>query len=127
MHLNAAVSWACHDAVTLLPSVTLSIVPTTQPDLLRRLPNLCGWPTLQHVSSGSLHDLLMRQGGHQLMRSQTRISTRRAQAKECRLLDTGLHAPLLCVRTLNKTRDGTLAEYAVSLTRGDITELTLEH
>jgi len=31
------------------------------------------------------------------------------------------------VRTLNKTADGALAEYSVSLTRGDMIELTLEH
>lgn len=91
------------------------------------LPDLGWWPALQRFSSGSLHDFLLQHGGHQLMRSQTRISTRRAQAKECRLLEIALHAPLLCVRTLNKTRDGALAEYSVSLTRGDMIELTLEH
>jgi GntR family transcriptional regulator, phosphonate transport system regulatory protein len=91
------------------------------------LPDLDWWPALQHFSSGSLHDFLLQHAGHQLRRSQTRISTRRAQAKECRLLEIALHAPLLCVRTLNKTRDGALAEYSVSLTRGDMIELTLEH
>ncbi|MDU1574675.1 MAG: phosphonate metabolism transcriptional regulator PhnF [Pantoea sp.] len=91
------------------------------------LPDLSWWPALQRFSSGSLHDFLQQHGGHRLTRSQTRISTRRAQAKESRLLEIALHAPLLCVRTLNKTLDGALAEYSVSLTRGDMIELTLEH
>lgn len=69
----------------------------------------------------------MEHTGKQLVRTQTRISTRRAQAKECRQLDIALHSPLLCVRTLNKTSDGAVAEYSVSLTRGDMIELTLEH
>lgn len=91
------------------------------------LPDLSWWPALQRFSSGSLHDFLQQHGGHRPTRSQTRISTRRAQAKESRLLEIALHAPLLCVRTLNKTLDGALAEYSVSLTRGDMIELTLEH
>ena len=50
------------------------------------LPDLGWWPALQRFSSGSLHDFLLQHGGHQLMRSQTRISTRRAQAKELSLI-----------------------------------------
>ncbi|WP_307570628.1 phosphonate metabolism transcriptional regulator PhnF [Pantoea anthophila] len=91
------------------------------------LADLSWWPQLQRFNSGSLHDFLVEHTGKQLVRTQTRISTRRAQAKECRQLDIALHAPLLCVRTLNKTADGALAEYSVSLTRGDMIELTLEH
>ena len=70
---------------------------------------------------------LLQQLGLQLSRRQTRISTRRAQAKECKQLEITLHAPLLCVRTLNTQPDGQVAEYSVSLTRGDMIELTLEH
>ncbi|KGL57490.1 phosphonate metabolism transcriptional regulator PhnF [Pantoea ananatis] len=91
------------------------------------LADLSWWPQLQRFSSGSLHDYLQQHTGKQLVRSQTRISTRRAQAKECKQLEIALHSPLLCVRTLNKTTDGAMAEYSVSLTRGDMIELTLEH
>ena len=55
-----------------------------------------------------------------LSRNQTRISARRAQAKESRLLEIATHAPLLCVRTLNVRVDSQqVAEYSVSLTRAD--------
>ncbi len=69
----------------------------------------------------------MQQRDQPLTLVQTRITTRRAQAKECRLLAVPLQAPLLSVRTLSRAADGRLAEYAVSLARGDMTELTLEH
>ncbi|EFB3867779.1 GntR family transcriptional regulator [Escherichia coli] len=65
---------------------------------------------------------------HTLRRSQTRISARRAQAKECQRLEIPNMSPLLCVRTLNH-RDGesSPAEYSVSLTRADMIEFTMEH
>jgi len=85
------------------------------------------WPTLQQFHSGSLHAFMQSHMGLALTRKQTRISTRRAQAKECKQLEISLHSPLLCVRTLNTQRDGQVAEYAVSVTRGDMIELTLEH
>lgn len=90
------------------------------------LPQLSWWPRLQHYHNGSLHDFL-QQHNQPLSLIKTRISTRRAQAKECRLLAIPLQAPLLCVRTLSQAADGSLAEYAIGLTRGDMTELTLEH
>jgi len=90
------------------------------------LPQLAWWPQLQHYRSGALHDFL-QQRDQPLILVQTRITTRRAQAKECRLLAVPLQAPLLSVRTLSRAADGRLAEYAVSLARGDMTELTLEH
>ena len=91
------------------------------------LPELSWWPTMQQFQNGSLHDFMQQHLGLDLTRSQTRISTRRAQAKECKQLEIALQSPLLCVRTLNKHRDGQVAEYSVSLTRGDMIELTLEH
>lgn len=91
------------------------------------LADLTLWPGLQSFSSGSLHDFLYQHTGKQLVRSQTRISTRHGQPKECRQLEIPPQSPLLCVRTLNKTTDGAVAEYSVSLTRGDMIELTLEH
>jgi len=91
------------------------------------LPQLAWWPTLQQFQNGSLHSFISRELNHDLTRQQTRISTRRAQAKECQRLEISLHAPLLCVRTLNRTASGEMAEYSVSLTRGDMIELTLEH
>ncbi|XXN65455.1 phosphonate metabolism transcriptional regulator PhnF [Enterobacter ludwigii] len=91
------------------------------------LADLNWWPALQQFHSGSLHDFMQQQLGLSLTRSQTRISTRRAQAKECKQLEIALQSPLLCVRTLNKHRDGQVAEYSISLTRGDMIELTLEH
>ncbi len=66
----------------------------------------------------------------QLTRRQTRISARRAQAKESKLLEIPNMAPLLCVRTLNvRSRDGEIdaTEYSVSLTRADMIEFTMEH
>ena len=53
------------------------------------------WPALQTFQHGSLHDFMQQQLGLQLSRRQTRISTRRAQAKECKQLEITLHAPLL--------------------------------
>ena len=91
------------------------------------LPELSWWPTIQQFQNGSLHDFMQQHLGLDLTRSQTRISTRRAQAKECKQLEIALQSPLLCVRTLNKHRDGQVAESSVSLTRGDMIELTLEH
>ena len=91
------------------------------------LGNLEHWETLQRFQHGSLHDFLRQQLDLPLQRSQTRISTRRAQAKECQQLEIALHAPLLCVRTLNKNAHGLPVEYSISLTRGDMIELTLEH
>lgn len=66
--------------------------------------------------------------GIALRRSQTRISARRARAKECQRLEIPNMSPLLCVRTLNH-RDGesSPAEYSVSLTRADMIEFTMEH
>ncbi|WP_275556581.1 phosphonate metabolism transcriptional regulator PhnF [Mixta sp. Marseille-Q2659] len=90
------------------------------------LPQLSWWPRLQQYHSGSLYDFL-QQHNQPLNLIKTRISTRRAQAKECRLLAIPLQAPLLCVRTLSQAADGQLTEYAIGLTRGDMTELTLEH
>ncbi|WP_139732167.1 PspA/IM30 family protein [Escherichia coli] len=80
------------------------------------------------IESGSLHDFLREQTGIALRRSQTRISARRAQAKECQRLEIPNMSPLLCVRTLNH-RDGesSPAEYSVSLTRADMIEFTMEH
>ncbi|HEY3591855.1 MAG TPA: phosphonate metabolism transcriptional regulator PhnF [Buttiauxella sp.] len=90
--------------------------------------DLSWWPALQQFTSGSLHDVIQVQLGISLKRTQTRISARRAQAKESRLLEIPNMAPLLCVRTLNH-REGhaSPAEYSVSLTRADMIEFTMEH
>lgn len=86
------------------------------------------WPTLQQFTSGSLHDFLNERLGVTLLRSQTRISARLAQAKESRWLEIPNLSPLLCVRTLNH-REGEpqAAEYSVSLNRADMIEFTMEH
>lgn len=92
------------------------------------LPDLSWWPALQQFNSGSLHQFISQHLQQPLSRSQTRISARRAQAKESRLLEIATHAPLLCVRTLNIRVDSQqVAEYSVSLTRADMIELTMEH
>ena len=89
---------------------------------------LAWWPTLQQFTSGSLHDVIQDQLGINLKRTQTRISARRAQAKESRLLEIPNMAPLLCVRTLNHREGHAMpAEYSVSLTRADMIEFTMEH
>lgn len=86
------------------------------------------WPELQNFNNGSLHDFLRERLGVSLKRTQTRISARRAQAKESNVLEIPNLSPLLCVRTLNH-RDGEVnaAEYSVSLTRADMIEFTMEH
>ena len=86
------------------------------------------WPILQQFTSGSLHDFLNERLGVTLLRSQTRISARLAQAKESRWLEIPNLSPLLCVRTLNH-REGEpqAAEYSVSLNRADMIEFTMEH
>ncbi|MDR8326185.1 UTRA domain-containing protein, partial [Acinetobacter baumannii] len=78
---------------------------------------------LQTFSHGSLHDLLRDRLDVELTRVRTKISARRAQAKESKLLEIPNMAPLLCVRTLN-SREGesVTAEYSVSLTRADMIE-----
>ena len=83
---------------------------------------------MQGFNHGSLHDYLREQSGLTLLRTQTRISARRAQAKESKVLEIPNMAPLLCVRTLNH-REGEeqAAEYSVSLTRADMIEFTMEH
>ncbi|MEY8713025.1 phosphonate metabolism transcriptional regulator PhnF [Mangrovibacter phragmitis] len=91
------------------------------------LRDLSWWPVLQQFTQGSLHRFLHERLGQSLVRHQTRIGTRRAQAKECKLLQLPLQAPLLYVRTLNKNTAGDNVEYSISLTRGDMIELTLEH
>ena len=90
--------------------------------------DLSWWPVLQQFNHGSLHDIIETQLGISLKRTQTRISARRAQAKESRQLEIPNMAPLLCVRTLNH-REGEInpAEYSVSLTRADMIEFTMEH
>ena len=97
-------------------------------NVIHYFADLTLWPTLQRFDSGSLHDFLREQTGIALRRSQTRISARRAQAKECQRLEIPNMSPLLCVRTLNH-RDGesSPAEYSVSLTRADMIEFTMEH
>lgn len=92
------------------------------------LPDLSWWGTLQNFTSGSLHGYIQQHLGRELSRTQTRISARRAQAKESRLLEIATHAPLMCVRTLNHCEGQSQpAEYSVSLTRADMFELTMEH
>lgn len=92
------------------------------------LPDLSWWGTLQNFTSGSLHGYIQQNLGRELSRTQTRISARRAQAKESRLLEIATHAPLMCVRTLNHCEGQSQpAEYSVSLTRADMIELTMEH
>ncbi|HFD4360755.1 TPA: UTRA domain-containing protein, partial [Pseudomonas aeruginosa] len=86
------------------------------------------WPVLQTFSHGSLHDLLRDRLDVELTRVRTKISARRAQAKESKLLEIPNMAPLLCVRTLNSREGESLtAEYSVSLTRADMIEFTMEH
>lgn len=86
------------------------------------------WPTLQTFGHGSLHDFLQVALGIALTRTQTRISARRSQAKESRLLEIPNMAPLLCVRTLNhREGEARAAEYSVSLTRADMIEFIMEH
>lgn len=86
------------------------------------------WPVLREFTRGSLHDWLSTHTGTALTRHQTRISARRAQAKESRMLELPNMAPLLCVRTLNRLAGSErVAEYSVSLTRADLIEFTMEH
>ncbi len=86
------------------------------------------WPVLQTFTHGSLHDLLRDRLDIELTRVRTKISARRAQAKESNILGIPNMAPLLCVRTLNHRQgEQSATEYSVSLTRADMIEFTMEH
>ncbi|WP_406741008.1 UTRA domain-containing protein [Klebsiella aerogenes] len=67
------------------------------------------WPVLQTFTHGSLHDLLRDQLAIELTRVRTKISARRAQAKESKLLEIPNMAPLLCVRGSVRWRVGRAA------------------
>ena len=85
------------------------------------------WPALQRAGSGSPLVFLRQQLGMVLMRSHTRIGARRAQAKESKLLEIPLMAPLLCIRTLNNVQDSPRpVAYSVSLIRADVFEFAVE-
>lgn len=86
------------------------------------------WSSLEHAQSGSPLDVVCRQAGAEPVRSQTRIGARRAQAKESKLLEIPLMAPLLCIRTLTHPQNCPQAVvYSVSLIRADIFEFAVEH
>ena len=126
---EVAAALGCNEGDTVIHMRTLrraNGIPVCVVD--HYLPDLSWWPQLQRFSSGSLHDFISEQLGEKFVRRQTRIAARRAQAKESRVLEMTLHAPLLCVRTLNVCQGSEVtAEYSVSLTRADMIELTLEH
>ncbi|RLM05906.1 phosphonate metabolism transcriptional regulator PhnF [Gibbsiella quercinecans] len=125
---DVAASLACYEGDSVIHLRTLRRVNGVPVCVINHfLPQLAWWPELQQFRSGSLHDFIAQRLDQALIRTQTRISTRQAQAKESRLLEIEPQAPLLCVRTLNKTASGEMAEYSISLTRGDMIELTLEH
>lgn len=86
------------------------------------------WPALQHFERGSPLEFLETQLNTRLVRSHTRIGTRRARAKESVLLEVPLMTPLLCVRILKRhPHSQQAAGYSVSLIRADMIEFTLEH
>ena len=86
------------------------------------------WPALQTFTQGSLHDFLRQRLDVELPRARTKISARRAQAKESNILGIPNMAPLLCVRTLNhRAGEPQATAYSVSLTRADMIEFTMEH
>ena len=126
---DVAAALACNEGDTVIHLRTLRRVNGVPVCVINHyLPDLSWWPQLQTFSSGSLHDFISRELGEPMTRRQTRIAARRAEAKESRMLEIALHAPLLCVRTLNtRNGSGAMAEYSVSLTRADMIELTLEH
>lgn len=126
---EVASALACKEGDTVVHLRTLRRVNGVPVCVINHyLPDLSWWPQLQQFNSGSLHDFIQQHLTAGLTRKQTRITARRAQAKESGLLEVALHAPLLCVRTLNTCTDsGSMAEYSVSLTRADMIELTLEH
>ncbi len=125
---DVATALACNEGDNVIHLRTLRRVNGVPVCVINHfIPHLDWWPQLQQFHNGSLHAFIQQQLHQSLTRRQTRISARRAQAKECRLLELSLQAPLLCVRTLNVMADDTVAEYSVSLTRADMIELTLEH
>ena len=125
---DVATALACNEGDNVIHLRTLRRVNGVPVCVINHfIPHLDWWPQLQQFHSGSLHAFIQQQLNQSLTRRQTRISARRAQAKECKLLELSLQAPLLCVRTLNVMADDAVAEYSVSLTRADMIELTLEH
>ncbi|SQC18323.1 GntR family transcriptional regulator [Klebsiella pneumoniae] len=99
--------------------------PVPDRPLLRRPALLAGATDLQpRLAARSA----TRSARRRTDRVRTKISARRAQAKESKLLEIPNMAPLLCVRTLNSREGESLtAEYSVSLTRADMIEFTMEH
>lgn len=126
-HIAAALSLEEGDTIIHLRTLRrVNGIPLSVID--HYLPDLDWWPALQGFNSGSLHQFIQQHIHQPLTRRQTRISARRAQAKESRLLEVATHAPLMCVRTLNTcTGSDRVAEYSVSLARADMIELTMEH
>jgi GntR family phosphonate transport system transcriptional regulator len=85
------------------------------------------WPVLQTFTHGSLHDLLRDRLDVELTRVRTKISARRAQAKESNIAGDPQHGAA-ALRAHPQHRQGERAtEYSVSLTRADMIEFTMEH
>lgn len=74
----------------------------------------------------SISKLLQQEYGCDHIRRSTRISARTVQAKDARLLELPLNAPILLTESINVDQRGHVIEYGLTRFRGDRMELVFE-
>jgi GntR family transcriptional regulator, phosphonate transport system regulatory protein len=74
----------------------------------------------------SISKLLQQEYGCDHIRRNTRISARTVQAKDARLLELPLNAPILLTESINVDQHGQVIEYGITRFRGDRMELVFE-
>lgn len=74
----------------------------------------------------SISKLLQQEYGCDHIRRSTRISARTVQAKDARLLELPLNAPILLTESINVDQQGQVIEYGLTRFRGDRMELVFE-
>jgi GntR family phosphonate transport system transcriptional regulator len=87
-----------------------------------RFPRL----TELYLQYQSISKLLQQEYGCDHIRRSTRISARTVQAKDARLLELPLNAPILLTKSINIDQQGQVIEYGITRFRGDRMELVFE-
>jgi GntR family transcriptional regulator, phosphonate transport system regulatory protein len=88
-----------------------------------RFPNLAE----HYLKYLSISKMLHHEYGCDHIRRSTRISARTVQAKDARLLELPLNAPILLTESVNVDQHGQIVEYGISRFRGDRMELVFEN
>jgi len=82
---------------------------------------------MRRFSSGSLHRFLEQTHGFQANRGTTRLRTRMPTFDECRQLAIGRGIPVMEIHSrYHLKQSGALMEYAISISRGDLFEYSVE-